>query len=240
MKLRWLFALTALFWMSCGSSEGDGEVKITPTQDPILESDTLFQDVEEKDQRVELPAPDYDTTAWAEILEMPDGIHIDLRYATENNFTGKVLYDCPRCFLRPEVAEALRLAQMDLKEKGLGLKVFDCYRPQFVQEKMWEIIPDPNYVANPKSGSMHSRGLAVDVTLTDSLGNELDMGTDFDYFGVEAHSDYLELPTPVLDNRQLLRETMENYGLIGIRTEWWHFSMRGLSYPLDSMRWDCP
>lgn len=234
--MYWFFPVTLLF--SCGGSEG-GEVQLIPDQEPVVEPDPLYEEVETEVDLNELFVIDYDTSLWTDLSIIQRDVILDLRYATENNFLGEVLYDCPRCLLRPEVALALQRVHWDLQEKGLGIKVFDCYRPQFVQEKMWEIKPDPNYVANPRKGSMHTRGLAVDVTLVDSDGEELNMGTDFDHFGVEAHVDYLQHPDEVLENRTLLRETMENYSFKGIRTEWWHFSMRGLSYPLDTMRWNC-
>jgi D-alanyl-D-alanine dipeptidase len=95
----------------------------------------------------------------------------------------KQIYDCARCYMRPEAAEQLRLIRDELKEKyGYGIRIFDCYRPGPYQQRLWDIVPDPNYVTPPNKGSMHSRGLAIDLTLTDKSGRDLDMGTPFDFF----------------------------------------------------------
>jgi D-alanyl-D-alanine dipeptidase len=165
---------------------------------------------------------------------------LDIRYATANNFTGEPIYDCAACLLRPEAAKALVKAHRELQAKGYGgLKLFDCYRPRPYQQRLWDKVPNPNYVTPPAKGSMHSRGLAVDLTVVDKIGNELDMGTAYDFFGKEAHTDYLQLPAAVLKNRQLLQKVMEEAGFGGIRTEWWHFSYRKANYPLSDYLWNC-
>jgi D-alanyl-D-alanine dipeptidase len=186
-------------------------------------------------------APRPDTVAgFVEIQRLDSTILLDIRYATANNFTGSKIYDCPRCFLRPETARALVRAQKKLQTQGLGLKLFDCYRPRPYQQRLWDKVPDPNYVMPPAKGSMHSRGAAVDLTLVDAKGKELDMGTPYDFFGPKAHYDYTKLPAKVLENRRLLRRTMEAVGLKGIRTEWWHFSFQGKNFPLSDWVWPCP
>ncbi len=175
-----------------------------------------------------------------EITTAKDGILLDIRYATTDNFTRQQLYDCPRCFLRKEVAAALRNAQRNLKKQGFGLQVFDCYRPHSIQKKMWKIVPDPHYVANPKKGSMHNRGQAVDLTLVDSSGCPLDMGTGYDFFGQAAHWAYQGLPPEIKRHRQLLLQAMENAGFHHIRTEWWHFSIKHLPQSkIYSWEWKC-
>ncbi len=185
------------------------------------------------------PRPDT-VAGFVEIQRLDSTILLDIRYATANNFTGSKIYDCPRCFLRPETARALVRAQKKLQAQGLGLKLFDCYRPRPYQQRLWDKVPDPNYVMPPAKGSMHSRGAAVDLTLVDAKGNELDMGTPYDFFGPKAHYDYTKLPAKVLENRRLLRRTMEAVGLKGIRTEWWHFSFQGKNFPLSDWVWPCP
>jgi D-alanyl-D-alanine dipeptidase len=107
------------------------------------------------------------------------------------------------------------------------IKVFDAYRPLSVQKQMWEILPDDRYVANPATGSRHNRGAAVDLTIVDSEGNEIDMGTEYDNFTEVAHPDYKNLPKEVLENRELLQKTMMKYGFKPITTEWWHFDFEG-------------
>ena len=180
-----------------------------------------------------------DSVHWKELTPTM-GYSIEMRYATTNNFTGAVIYPCGRFFLRREAADALAKARRILAGKGYGLKLFDGYRPRPAQQKLWDKVPDRNYVAPPWEGSMHNRGVAVDLTLTDNRGRELDMGTPYDFFGPEAHSDYQKLPEEVLLRRRLMREAMEAAGFRGIRTEWWHFSLREGSFPLSSWEWSCP
>lgn len=187
----------------------------------------------------DLPAPD-SAAGFLELRRLDSTILLDIRYATKDNFTGSQIYDCPRCFLRPETARALVRAQALLRKQGLGLKMYDCYRPRPYQQRLWDKVPNPNYVTPPAKGSMHSRGAAVDLTLVDAAGKELDMGTPYDFFGPKAHYDYEQLPAEVLANRRLLRSTMEAVGLRGIRTEWWHFSFQGKSFPLSDWVWPCP
>jgi D-alanyl-D-alanine dipeptidase len=148
----------------------------------------------------------------------------DWRYATTNNFTGMVLYTQPDPFLRLPAARALQLVQADLISKGLGLKLFDAYRPYAVTRKMWAKVPDERYAANPAKGSGHNRGAAVDVTLIDlKTGKELAMPTPYDDFTEKAHHDYSRLDSTVLANRALLKSTMEKFGFAALSTEWWHY-----------------
>ncbi len=157
------------------------------------------------------------------VAEVVPGIVIDLRYATENNFTGEQLYPEAICLLRAGAAERLARVQERLASRGLGLKIFDGYRPLSVQKKMWELVPDPRYVADPKDGSRHNRGCAVDVTLVDSAGNELEMPTGYDDFSEAAHLDYQGGTPASRRNRNLLRQAMESEGFVALDTEWWHF-----------------
>ncbi len=200
--------------------------------------DTLYED--RTDLPVEPAPPDYDTTQWTDIADLEPEILIDMRYATDSNFVGEKMYECGRCFLRPEVAEAVVAAHRELTGRGLGLKMLDCYRPQSIQWKLWEKVPDPRYVTDPRKGSMHNRGAAVDLTLVDRQGRELTMGTPYDFFGQEAYHTYTALPDSVLANRQLLKELMEGHQFRAIRTEWWHYSFTGRFYELSDMRWNCP
>ena len=177
---------------------------------------------------------------FSDVAVLDPGIRLDIRYATANNFTKSKIYDCPRCLLRPEAAEALVKGNKALKAKGYALKMFDCYRPRPYQQRLWDKVPDPDYVTPPTKGSMHSRGAAVDLTIVDMQGRELEMGTPYDFFGKEAHTDYKGLSARVQANRDLLRTTLEAVGFKGIRTEWWHFSYQKRSYPLSDYVWPCP
>ncbi len=162
-----------------------------------------------------------------DIHQLDSTIKLDIRYATENNFTGKILYKSSRVYLVKEAAEQLVKVNQYLKSKyNLRIKIYDGYRPLSVQKKMWEIVPDERYVANPSKGSRHNRGCAVDLTLIDSLGNELDMGTPYDDFSEKSHIDYKNFPEQILKNRELLQEAMTRFGFIPLKTEWWHFDYK--------------
>ncbi|MER3463654.1 MAG: peptidase M15, partial [Chitinophagaceae bacterium] len=154
------------------------------------------------------------------------GVEYDLRYATRSNFTGEKLYKSGKyTFLRSAVIEALMSVQEELRQKKLTLKIFDAYRPYTVTKKMWGLIHDERYVADPSKGSGHNRGIAVDLTIADaSTGKELNMGTDFDNFTDTAHQTFKYLPATVLENRMLLKNLMEQYGFKALETEWWHYS----------------
>lgn len=183
---------------------------------------------------------DYDTSQWQEITFEATGILLDIRYATENNFMQQQVYDCGRCFYRPAVAKALKRVQEDLRAQGLGLKMYDCYRPAPYQQRLWDIMPDARYVARPEKGSVHGRGAAADLTLVDlDSGEELDMGTAYDFFGEAAYTTTTHLPDLVLANRKTLQTAMLAHGFLTIRTEWWHFNFSGPRYELSNWVWPC-
>lgn len=154
------------------------------------------------------------------------GIMVDLRYATSQNFVRKSLYpvDAATPFLRLPAAKALQLVQNELKNEGLGLKIFDAYRPYSVTVQFWELVKDERYVANPAKGSGHNRGLAIDLTIINlSTGKEVDMGTGFDNFTDTAHHSFTQLSQAVLQNRKRLKDVMMKYGFQPLETEWWHY-----------------
>jgi zinc D-Ala-D-Ala dipeptidase len=157
-----------------------------------------------------------------------DFVPLDIRYATENNFMKRVLYPAPKAYLRAPAAAALRNVQTELAARGLGIKVFDAYRPYRVTEMMWEPIRNPDYVADPAKGSRHNRGAAVDLTLIDlKTGDELPMPTPYDDFTSRASIDFAELPDGVKANRALLVDTMRRHGFEPLPSEWWHYDFRG-------------
>lgn len=179
-------------------------------------------------------------TTFVRLADFNDGFAYDLRYATKNNFLKEKVYDCAECYTRVKTAKALIKANEEFKRHGVKIKFYDCYRPNDVQYKMWEIVPNPQYVANPKKGSIHNKGGAVDITLVTLDGEELDMGTDFDFFGKRAYHDNFDLPKNILDNRKLLKETMEKHGFWSIRTEWWHYNLSSTSREkVANFKWDC-
>ncbi|MCS6973967.1 MAG: M15 family metallopeptidase [Cyclobacteriaceae bacterium] len=156
------------------------------------------------------------------------GIVLDIRYATTNNFTGEQIYNIPRAYARRPVAEALKRAQQDFARHGVGIKIFDAYRPYRATVKFYEVYRDTTYVASPYKGSRHNRGCAVDMTLVDlKTGEELKMPTAFDAFTRDAWPS-----TPVRDplvrkNRDLLISIMQKHGFKVNASEWWHFDFIG-------------
>jgi D-alanyl-D-alanine dipeptidase len=170
------------------------------------------------------------------------GVALDLRYATTNNFLHTQLYPVAKAFLRVPVAAALADVERDLARDGLGVKVFDAYRPYSVTVKMWEPIKNPDYVADPAKGSRHNRGAAVDLTLIDlRTGKELAMPTGFDDFTPRARNDFNDLPAEVIANRAKLRDVMSRHGFEPLPSEWWHYDFKGwerfelLDVPLEAL-----
>lgn len=164
----------------------------------------------------------------------------DMRYATENNFLKAKVYDCAECYLRFKTIKKLVEANQKFIKLGYKIKIFDCYRPLDVQKKMWAIVSNPSYVANPSKGSIHNRGAAVDITLVDFDGKELDMGTDFDHFGKESAHLYQDLSEIILNNRKLLREVMEDSSFKIIKSEWWHYDLvTEEKYKVSNFTWNC-
>lgn len=162
-----------------------------------------------------------------DLLSVDSTFVLDIRYATTNNFTKRVLYPSAKAKLRREAAESLASIQHELKGKNLRLKIFDGYRPLSIQWKLWEVVPNENFVANPKKGSKHNRGAAVDLTIIDSLGNELEMPTGYDDFTEKASQEYMNISETVLKNRTYLKEIMNRHGFNSIKSEWWHFDFKG-------------
>jgi D-alanyl-D-alanine dipeptidase len=173
-------------------------------------------------------------SGFVDIAALNPHIRLDIRYATTNNFTHRRVYEVARCMLREGTARKLDAVQRDLERMGLGLKVFDCYRPLSVQRKFWAILPDERYVADPAQGSRHNRGAAVDLTLVTSDGHELRMPTGFDDFTEKAHRDFQALPPEAIRNRTLLERVMKKRGFVPLPTEWWHFDdLDWRKYPIE-------
>lgn len=164
----------------------------------------------------------------------------DMKYATADNFLKAKVYDCGECFLRLKTVNALIEANKKFIEKGYKIKIFDCYRPLDIQKKMWKIVSNPKYVANPAKGSIHNRGGAVDITLIDRFGKELDMGTSFDFFGIEASHNYPNVSDEVKKNRIVLKTIMTSSGFNSFDSEWWHYNLKsGLNDAVSNVRWEC-
>ncbi len=163
-----------------------------------------------------------------ELKTIVPGIVYDLWYATTNNFMQRLMYpqNTIITFLRLPAAMALQKVQKELNQSGWGVKIFDAYRPYSVTVKFWELVKDERYVANPSKGSGHNRGTTVDLTIINlKNGQELNMGTDFDNFSDTAHHSFSNLSEDILQNRILLKTTMEKYGFKSYNEEWWHYSL---------------
>jgi len=152
-------------------------------------------------------------------------VDLDIVYATDRNFTGKPVYARPGCYLNSEAATLLDTAIILAKAIDLRLKVFDAFRPSEAQWVLWNHTPDPDFLAPPSRGSPHSMGAAIDLTLVDRDGVELDMGTGFDDFTALAHHGSLEVSGVAQRNRALLLGIMTSAGWDFFRNEWWHYQL---------------
>ena len=205
----------------------NNQPKNTPVELRVIKSYKAYKQSVKKDSLKKM----------VELKTIVPGIQYDLRYGTINNFLHRQLYHNGNItFLRLPVAHALSQAQQELKHQGLSLKIWDAYRPYRVTVEMWDAIKDDRYVADPKKGSGHNRGIAVDLTVINiSTGKELDMGTGFDNFSDTAHQDFVNLPSEILQNRAILRTTMEKYGFKALPTEWWHFYWNSSEFEVMDM-----
>ena len=159
------------------------------------------------------------------ILDYIPDAEIDLRYATENNFTGKVIYSDPEAYLCYGTVKKLMQVQDALKEKGFRLLIWDAFRPHEAQEKLWEACPNPVYVADPRSGpTNHSFGNTVDLTIVQADGTAVEMPSGFDEFTAAADRDYSDVPETAAANAVVLEQIMERFGFTGYSGEWWHYS----------------
>lgn len=162
-----------------------------------------------------------------------DGFVIDLQYSTKNNITGEILYDSNLMYLQKNTLEKLKQVNEELMTKGYRLKIWDAYRPLYVQKRLWAVYPNANFIANPfTTGSNHNRGAAVDVTLVTLDGGFVEMPTGFDEFGDKCRRGY-KWTAMATNNVDLLTEVMEKYGFTSINSEWWHFDDRDAkNYPI--------
>lgn len=178
-----------------------------------------------------------------ELTQLDPGIRLDIRYATTNNFTGRILYDQPRAFLVQPAAEALARAHKAAAAESYGLTIFDAYRPWRITKQLWNATPpgpQRNYVANPKKGSKHNRGCAVDLSLHRlDTGALVEMPSGYDEFTQRAHRDFLAATPDAIANRARLERWMEAEGFRGISNEWWHFDFNGWeNFPILDIAFD--
>ncbi len=179
-------------------------------------------------------------TTFVNLRDYSNDFVYDMKYATEDNFLHSKVYECEACYLRYKTVKSLLKANEKFMKKGYRIILYDCYRPLSIQKKMFEIVSNPKYVADPKKGSIHNRGGAVDISLVDSNGNELDMGTPFDFFGVEASHYYELLSDKQITNRKLLRKIMTQNNFKIFDSEWWHYNLKNAQKdPVSNFRWHC-
>ena len=204
--------------ISVVSCKSQSVVSNTLTENQSIDSDTTFVNIK-----------DYS----------PDFVY-DMKYATSDNFLKAKVYDCAECFLRLKTVKAIIKANAVFMKKGYKIKFFDCYRPLDIQKKMWQIVSNASYVADPAKGSIHNRGGAVDITLVDLNEKELEMGTSFDHFGIEASHNYAQLSKKVKKNRALLKKVMTQNGFNSFDSEWWHYNLKSaLTDKVSNTKWKC-
>ena len=231
--------ILALLLAGCGQQE----ISVPETTVPVLVAipettaeTTLPETVPTEPETLPTlpPEPESDDI-FVRVLDYIPTASQELRYATENNFTGQVIYDFEDAYLRWGTVKKLMLVSQDLEEMGLYMKIWDGFRPVSAQFVLWEVCPDPTYVANPTTGhSSHSRSNTVDVTLVDANGQEVEMPTGFDDFSPLANRDYSDCTDAAANNAQLLEILMEKHGFSGYYGEWWHFSDT-VSYPVEQV-----
>lgn len=181
----------------------------------------------------ETTSPEPNDDDFVLVTDFIPNISVELRYATNNNFTGKVIYEFNTLYLRYGTVKKLILVQQELEKYGYSLKVWDGFRPTDAQFRLWEVCPNATYVANPNNGfSSHSRGNTVDITLILADGSELLMPTGFDDFSTFADRNYSDCSDEARENALFLEQIMEKYGFQGYYGEWWHFSDTE-EYPVD-------
>jgi len=178
--------------------------------------------------------------ALVSVKKVIPGVVYDIRYATENNFMKQPMYDRSAAYLRLPAVQALKAVQKELGKRGLGLKIYDGYRPYAVTVAFYEKVKDSVFVASPRKGSRHNRGCAVDLTIIDlKTGKELMMPTPYDDFTDKAHTDYAGAAAVAIRNRELLKKLMVKYGFEIYADEWWHYDFKDWNkFPLMDIPFD--
>lgn len=235
-----LILMLLLTLTGCSSREiSPAETTLPPTeaiQATVTETtvpETLPPETTEPETEPTLPPPPEADDMFVRVLDYIPTASQELRYATGENFTGQVIYPFTDAYLRWGTVQKLMLVSEDLEEFDLYIKIWDGFRPVSAQFTLWEVCPNPTYVANPTKGySSHSRGNTIDLTLVDAEGKELTMPTGFDDFSVKANRDYSDCTEEEANNARLLEIIMEKHGFSGYFGEWWHFSDT-TGYPVE-------
>ena len=210
------------------------QMEATLQTEPAVPDTEPPETVPETQAPTEPPAPESDAV-FVRVLDYIPTACQELKYATEDNFTGQVIYSFEDAYLRYGTVKKLQNVSRDLAELGLYIKIWDGFRPVSAQFALWKICPDPTYVANPNKGySSHSRGNTIDLTLVDENGVEVEMPTGFDDFSPKADRNYYDCTETAANNSQLLEILMEKHGFTGYAGEWWHYSDT-TSYPVENV-----
>lgn len=226
-KIIFLFFFVFLFW-GCKSIES-----VTSSKKDLLKNNYL------KGNSIALYEGINDTS-FVKLTNFSNDFILEMKYATIDNFLKTQVYDCDECYLRMKTIKNLIAANAEFQSLGFRIKLFDCYRPLDVQKKMWQLVSNPDFVADPKKGSIHNRGGAVDITLVDATGKELEMGTTFDFFGREASHNFQGFSKKIRKNRALLKEVMLKHHFKSFDSEWWHYNLIDSSKdPLANFKWKC-
>ncbi|WP_176371293.1 D-alanyl-D-alanine dipeptidase [Litchfieldia alkalitelluris] len=209
----------------------DNDKFLQENEDLKIEVESLLMKLEEIER--ERIAQLSEETGLVNILDIDDTIVVDMPYATDDNFVEQAVYPVEVALLQVETAKKLKQANELAKEDGYRIKVWDGYRPHDVQFVFWELTPDRDYVGDPNQGSNHNRGAAVDVTLVDEEGNELEMPTGFDEFSERAWLNYQGNSDEAQKNMEYLVNIMRQSGFTTINIEWWHFNdSNARNYPV--------
>ena len=224
MKPRFLILILAFCLLLCACKKEETTMETTTAPNAPVQALTTGTLPLETETQPETAVPEPAPVDFVRVLDYIPGMYQELKYATDQNFTGQVIYDFSDAYLRYSTVKKLAAVCDDLAELGLSLKIWDGFRPVGAQFKLWEVCPDPTFVANPEKGySSHSRGNTVDVTLVDKDGNELEMPSEFDDFSAKANRDFSDCTEDAAAHAQLLEILMEKHGFYGYFDEWWHF-----------------
>ena len=208
---------------------------ILPLDTPSLSSEPTIEAVPEPSEAPELREIEPSDSELVCVTDYIPGLCVELRYATPNNFTGQMIYDFTDAWLRYGTVKKLATVQNALNESGYCLKIWDAYRPSDAQFKLWDVVPDATWVANPYTGhSSHSNGGTVDLTMVYLDGLYLEMPTDFDDFSLQADRDYSDVSDEARHHAEFLEQAMTAAGFVGYFGEWWHFSDAD-SYPYEDL-----
>lgn len=240
MKRYWIMAVLCLLLMGCAKTEA---AEPTPTEtEPVTEAATEAPTQMPTEAPTEpvitaptepalLPEPEDEELV--RVIDYLPSVREELAYATGENFTGQQVYDFYNAYLRYGTVKKLAAASAELEEQGLGILIWDGFRPVSAQKKLWDICPDPKYVSHPVTGTRaHCRGNAVDLTLCDlETGERLEMPTGFDDFSALADRDYGDCTDVAAENARLLERIMKKHGFKPYSAEWWHYTDTD-SYPV--------